>query len=309
MSQTPDGDMDRSSPFHEGERQVQERAGVRDAARRVGDMIQSAIPANTHEFLSAQRFTVLSTADRAGRVWASLLTGDPGFMTAITETRLGVDAAPAPSDPLAEHVREGMLAGILLIDPRTRKRLRINGEIESLGDHLELAVDEVYPNCQKYIQQRSLERVADRGEGSDPVRRGGVLGRSQQNRVEAADTFFIASLHPDHGADVSHRGGDPGFVTVIDEETLAFPDYPGNNMFNTLGNLAAHPNAGLLFPDFEDGTVLQLTGKAEVIWDDERVRRYEGAERVVEFDLDEVIERPEGNPLRWQLTERSPFNP
>jgi hypothetical protein len=79
-------------------------------------------------------------------------------------------------------------------------------------------------------------------------------------------------------------------------------------MFNTLGNLATHPNAGLLFPDFEDGTVLQLTGEAEVIWNDERVRRYEGAERVVEFELATVVERPEGNPLRWQLTERSPFN-
>ena len=80
-------------------------------------------------------------------------------------------------------------------------------------------------------------------------------------------------------------------------------------MFNTLGNLAAHPNAGLLFRDFEDGTVIQLTGKAEVIWDDERVHRYEGAERVIEFALDDIIERPEGNPLRWQLTERSPSNP
>jgi hypothetical protein len=61
-------------------------------------------------------------------------------------------------------------------------------------------------------------------------------------------------------------------------------------MFNTLGNLATHPNAGLLFPDFEDGTVLQLTGEAEVIWNDERVRRYEGAERVVEFELATVVE-------------------
>jgi predicted pyridoxine 5'-phosphate oxidase superfamily flavin-nucleotide-binding protein len=272
-------------------------------------MIQSAIPVNTHEFLSSQRLAVLSAADREGRVWASLLTGGPGFMTAITETRLGLDAAPAPSDPLAEHVRDGMLVGLLLIDPRTRKRLRINGEVASHDDRLDLAVDEVYPNCQKYIHQRSLEHVTGRGVGSDPVQRGGALNRSQQERLEAADTFFIASLHPDHGADVSHRGGDPGFVTVIDEETISFPDYSGNNMFNTLGNLAAHPNAGLLFPDFEDGTVLQLTGKAEVIWDDERVHRYEGAERVVEFNLDDVIERPEGNPLRWQLTERSPFNP
>jgi predicted pyridoxine 5'-phosphate oxidase superfamily flavin-nucleotide-binding protein len=108
MSQTPDGDIDTSGPFHEGERQVQQRAGVRDAAQRVGSMIEAAIPANTHEFLSSQRFAVLNTADREGGVWASLLTGERGFMTAITETRLGLNATPAPSDPLAEHVREGM---------------------------------------------------------------------------------------------------------------------------------------------------------------------------------------------------------
>ena len=66
-------------------------------------------------------------------------------------------------------------------------------------------------------------------------------------------------------------------------KTLQFPDYAGNNMFNTLGNLAIDPHAGLLFVDFELGDTLQITGEARVLWDDESRAAFAGAERVVEM--------------------------
>jgi hypothetical protein len=80
-------------------------------------------------------------------------------------------------------------------------------------------------------------------------------------------------------------------------------------MFCTLGNLAANSNIGLLFIDFETGRTLQLTGDAEVIWDETRLAAYDRAERLVEVTVAESIETDGGNPLRWQLEERSPFNP
>jgi hypothetical protein len=127
--------------------------------------------------------------------------------------------------------------------------------------------------------------------------------------LERADTLFIATVHPEAGNDVSHRGGRPGFVCVEDEKSLLFPDYRGNNMFNTLGNIELNPQTGLLFPDFESGSALQLSGNARVLWDDPRMKQFEGAQRLVEFDLERVIELPEATLLRFKFQSYSPFLP
>ncbi len=113
----------------------------------------------------------------------------------------------------------------------------------------------------------------------------------------------------ERGADASHRGGNPGFVRVLDASRLAWPDYSGNRMFQTLGNLARDGRAGLLFIDFDTGRTLQLTGRATVDWDEERARGFAGAERVVDFEIDRVVEIGGRAELRYRLLGRSPFNP
>lgn len=80
-------------------------------------------------------------------------------------------------------------------------------------------------------------------------------------------------------------------------------------MFNTLGNLLVNPNAGLLLIDFEQGHTLQLTGKAQIIWEDERLTRFAGAERLIEFHIEQVIETANATQLRWKFGEYSPANP
>jgi hypothetical protein len=198
--------------------------------------------------------------------------------------------------------------GLLFIDPRDRSRLRVNGTVTRFEDSgFELATEEVYPNCQKYIQRRSLERLADAPNEPD-VRSHDGLADTHRQWIRSADTFFIATAHPERGADASHRGGEPGFVDVRGD-TLVVPDYPGNNMFCTLGNVEVTGRAGLLFVDFEEGDVLQLTGDADLVWDNSRVKEYETAERLIEFDVRTAVEITDGNPLRWTLQERSPFNP
>jgi ferredoxin-NADP reductase len=97
--------------------------------------------------------------------------------------------------------------------------------------------------------------------------------------------------------DASHRGGDPGFVTVVDDGRLAIPDYPGNNHYNTIGNLELDPRAGLLFVSFATGSLLQLTGRVTVDWHPDAATH---AERVLHFDVDEVVEQPSVLPLRWE---------
>jgi hypothetical protein len=87
---------------------------------------------------------------------------------------------------------------------------------------------------------------------------------------------------------------------VLDDRTLEFPDYPGNNMFNTLGNLLGHPGAGLLFVDFEKGDLVQLTGRARVLWE---------PATAVRVAIEEVLETPGASSLRFELVEPSPVNP
>jgi hypothetical protein len=102
--------------------------------------------------------------------------------------------------------------------------------------------------------------------------------------------------------DASHRGGEPGFVKVVSETRIQFPDFAGNNHFNTIGNLVLDPRAGFLFVDFVTGGLLQLTGRAAIDWDSDAVAAITGARRLVAFDIEEIVELPSAVPLRWDAT-------
>jgi hypothetical protein len=136
--------------------------------------------------------------------------------------------------------------------------------------------------------------------------------------IASADTFFIASTSPGagladstfaDGVDVSHRGGKPGFVHVGDDRgrtTLTSPDFLGNFMFNTLGNLALEPRAGILFVDFATGDLLSLTGEGRVIWDGPELAAFKGAERLLQFHVDHGVLVPGALPVRWSRPQPAP---
>jgi predicted pyridoxine 5'-phosphate oxidase superfamily flavin-nucleotide-binding protein len=215
----------------------------------------------------------------------------------VDERTLHLAARPLPGDPLATALDAGGLLGLLVLDPRTRQRLRFNGRGRLTEDGVVLSVEQAYGNCPKYIQRRM---PAGEAEPAPPgaTRIATRLDDTQRDWIERADTLFIASAHPRGGADASHRGGRPGFVRLLGADRLAFDDYPGNGMFNTLGNLVESPRAGVLFVDFERGDLLQLAGRAEV-----------GADFSVRFDVEEVRETPRGTPLRSRFVEYSPVLP
>jgi predicted pyridoxine 5'-phosphate oxidase superfamily flavin-nucleotide-binding protein len=299
-----------TSAYHSGELEVQARAGTQDMACRVSKSIHASIPPAAREFLRNQAMAILSTVDPNGRVWASLLTGQPGFLHATGERTVQIDATPVPGDPLSESLRVGDRVGLLAIEFATRRRMRINGMVAAYRDgHLSVQTDQVYANCPKYIQARVASGQGGHEGAVQAVRRAVRFTDEHQRWIEQADTFFIASFHEASGADVSHRGGNPGFIHVENGNTLVWPDYSGNQMFQSLGNISVNPNAGLLFIDFESGSTLQLTGQAHVIWDNDQVRAFAGAERLVEFHIEQVIEIIGASPLRWRLVEYSPFNP
>jgi uncharacterized protein len=295
--------------FHEGERAVQARAGVAAEARGLGRGISSAIPPGAEPFLEAQRLAVLAGVDVAGHVWASLVTGNPGFITAPSSRRLRLAAGLSDADPLADGLSNDRPLGLLVIDPERRRRLRVNGRvIRADRSAIEIATDEVFGNCPKYIQARAPEDAGAHPRGAI-ARWGTTLTAEQRLAIERADTLFIASVHAATGADASHRGGQPGFVRVLDARRLCVPDYAGNHMFRTLGNIATDPRVGLLFVAFDTGTTLQLTGRARILWEDAYCAGLPGAERAVEVEVDEVVEIAAPGPLGWRFVEYSPFNP
>ena len=286
------------SPFHEGERRVQERLGVREQiepwARQV---VRGALQEQHREFYEQQPFLVVAARDDQGDPWVTLLAGEPGFASSEDAKELRVSALPAPGDPLYEAFRTGADVGVLGIESHTRRRNRVNGRICARdGTGFGVRVEQSFGNCPKHITERVAHYEAP--SAREPrVHRSTRLSREAQRWIATADTFFIATGYRGegeceaYGTDASHRGGAKGFVRAIDETTLAFDDYAGNNHYNTLGNLELDPRAGLLFVDFERGGLLHLRGRAEVKW--------QGAERTVRFELDEAVERWRALPLRW----------
>ena len=261
---------DTRNPFHASELAVQSRAGVRDRAWHTGRIIGNHLSEAAQSFVERQRLLLCGSVDDHGDVWASLLQGMPGFVQAVDPQRLTIVVDPArndTSDPLWRNIDASGRIGLLAIDLETRRRLRVNGTVAATQtDRLQVTVQACYPNCPKYIQRRSastrwVTQVAA------PAREGRGLSDAVTQMLTAADTLFVASVHPDQGADVSHRGGRPGFVQLVGDHSLRIPDYAGNNLFNTLGNFHAYPHAGLLVPDFATGRLLQLIGRPAIEWD------------------------------------------
>lgn len=295
--------------FHSGEIAVQAQAGVREEAQRLCNVISSTIKPSAQEFLHTQQLAIASTVDSQARVWASLLTGNPGFVEVLNTQTIQINATPIQTDPLHQNLQTNNNIGLLVIDLANRRRLRLNGKAEVNQEHIKVEIQQVFFNCPKYIQTRHIEKtVIDSLEQSETFIRD-ALSETNQLWINQADTFFIASYHPESGADASHRGGLPGFVQLVNSNKLVFPDYSGNNMFQTFGNLIVNPHAGLLFIDFAQGHTLQLTGKAKVIWDAEKLSEFAGAQRLVEFDIEQVLESKDACSLRWRFGEYSPANP
>lgn len=304
------------SPFHTGELAVQRRAGEEEMARRVGLSIADQIPGAAVAFLARQSFAVVGSVDAETRPWASLLAGAPGFVAAPHAGAVDVDLGRAvhlPDDPLWSNLAAGPRIGALFIDLETRRRLRVNGRAETdRGRRLRIAVEEAYGNCQKYIQRRTPGGDAGTGVRGEapPARRGTLLEPAHRRWISGADTFFVASAHPSRGVDASHRGGRPGFVALLDEHTLRVPDYAGNGMFNTLGNLEVNPAAGLLFVDFERRATLQLTGRSEILWPEAQPETGSGETgRAWTLRVEAWVEHRGAALPRWELVEPSPFNP
>ncbi len=306
------------SVFHPGEHAVQTRAGVRERVERMGQrMIRDHLIDQHREFYALLPQLFVGHDDARGQPWASVLTGAPGFVHSPDPHHLRIDASPHPDDPLAAAWEPGQRLGVLGLQFETRRRNRLSGRVRELDPGgVTLDVDQSFGNCPKYIQTRSRSPLAP-GSPPAPAQRLEAFDDRATALISTADTFFVASgtrrddQQPGDGVDVSHRGGPPGFVLIENERQLLVPDYRGNNAYNTLGNFAANPGAGLLFIDFATGDLLTTTGTAEILWEVPEPARdaLPGAQRAWRFTLEHGHWLPDGLGQRWALESPSPTNP
>ena len=300
--------VDKPSPFHRGEIALQATAGVAGRMEQLGQkVIRDFMPDQHRDFFAQLPFVVLGAVDDAGDAWATLFAGRPGFMQSPDPQTLEFAVAPDPHDPAAAGFEQGAAVGLLGIELHTRRRNRMNGRVH-IGDDGRVAVkvEHAFGNCPQYIQLRESHLVRD-PEDDAAMPRPRELDPADprvQAAIADADTFFVASYVDDETGrhvDVSHRGGKRGFVRVNADSSLTIPDFSGNLHFNTLGNFLLNPRAGLVFPDFESGGLLQLTGEAEIILDSPEIETFEGAERLWTFRPRRAVLREAALPLRFVL--------
>ncbi len=165
----------------------------------------------------------------------------------------------------------------------------------------------MYHEGSRLLQDRhSTRRLADRL--VDVLARN-AFSDDDRAFIESRPLFFLATADADGRPDCSHKGGLPGFVRVVEPDTLAFPDYDGNGMFKSLGNLLVNPNVGILFIDFESPRRLRVNGRASVSENDPLLTQFEGAKLIVRVKADAVFPNCPRYIHKMQIVEQSVYAP
>ncbi|KAI1116423.1 hypothetical protein F5Y14DRAFT_439868 [Nemania sp. NC0429] len=244
-------------------------------------------------------------------------------------------------DELVRPAERKVMAG-LSIDLETRDRLKLAGRFIAgaatattpgvVNVQMAFAVEEALGNCPKYLNKKRIvpnvptpELLWSRDDSSSAADEPGLpLPREAVELIAKADLFFIASKHGDGSMDVNHRGGPPGFLRVFrnlgsDADgadgdgdagiVLVYPEYSGNRLYQTLGNLDEDPVAGLVVPDFETGDVLYLTGTTTTLVAERAAAYMPRAKLAVRIDVASARFVRNGLPFRGTVIDYSPYNP
>ncbi|MGE5595455.1 MAG: pyridoxamine 5'-phosphate oxidase family protein [Hyphomicrobiales bacterium] len=164
-----------------------------------------------------------------------------------------------------------------------------------------------YHHGEREMQQRfDSARLADR---LAEVTKHAFISDSDRRFIESRDHFFLATADEGGNLDCSYKGGDPGFVRVIDDETLAFPNYDGNGTFMSTGNILTHPKVGMLFIDWEHQWRIRLNGTASIDFNDPLMKEFPEAQFIVRVRAEEVFPNCPRYIHKMQLVERSAFVP
>ncbi len=272
-----------------------------------------------------------STSAERGRGW---IGHDPVLEALFTDgSAAAVQRDTEAGDPdghrLVDHGKRGKLVAGLAMNMEDRTRVKLAGrmirgivldgpqdetreaEPDRMDVQLAVAIDETLGNCPKYLNRKVLWPHE-----ASPTLVGDSLPLPPEALalIEKADIFFLSSRHGDESMDTNNRGGSPGFVRVFSNSveegvTLIYPEYSGNRLFQTLGNLHTDPAVGITFPDFETGDVLYLTGAAEVLVGADAAAALPHSSLAVRVRVEAARFVRDGLPFRGRLLDPSPYNP
>jgi predicted pyridoxine 5'-phosphate oxidase superfamily flavin-nucleotide-binding protein len=324
-------------PWHKGEQQMHKLLHVPDMDNPTAGML------TPQAMFMLQRASLLAvgTLDSQNRPWTSLWGGHTGFTESlgggIIGTRTIVDGT---NDPVVQalvggaekgEMKQGdqkMVSG-LTIDLMTRKRVKlfgrmIAGTVEEVDveyedgtapadgapdkqDQIQLItkIEQSLGNCPKYLNQYELRPALVT---SKVLSQGPALSPEAKALIQKADMFFLTSSVEDD-MDTNHRGGPPGFVRVLSDTEIVYPEYSGNRLYQSLGNLLVNPMIGLTLPDYETGDVLYITGTVDVLVESEAAALLPGSNLAVKIKIDEARLVQGGLPFRGVRRIPSPYNP
>lgn len=313
-------------------------------AMRVPDMDNPTVPALSPQLANHARIAPLiaiGTLDKQGRPWTTLWGGEKGISQPIAQGILGIRSQVVRQhDPVVEElvgkegdgtvVREegvGRMVSGLTIDLETRKRTKLYGrmvagalsmredEATETQQHvaevqLVLKIEQSLGNCPKYLNKKHVE-LAESNPGlvSDSPQ----LPQRALDLLSKADLFFLSSANHDQDMDTNHRGGPAGFVRIISNDpsgaVLCYPEYSGNRLYQTLGNLKVNPVVGICVPDFDTRDMLYLTGTTEILIGPDAAQVLPRSNLAVRITTTAARFVATALPFRGISGETSPYNP
>jgi NAD(P)H-flavin reductase/predicted pyridoxine 5'-phosphate oxidase superfamily flavin-nucleotide-binding protein len=277
----------------------------------------------------------LGTLDEEGRPWTTIFGGKDGFARPIAQSTIGLRTlVDREYDPVIQVLLgraddepvtmdgEGKMVGGLTIDLETRMRVKLHGRMlagalgaQNKGDsvaeaQLVIKIDKSLGNCPKYLNSKEIVPATPKPKLiSDSPK----LPIQAVALLEKADMFFMSSFQRKVDMDTNHRGGPPGFVRMISNDesgaVLVYPEYSGNRLYESLGNLRTTPLAGITVPDFDTGDVLYFTGKTEVLIGAAASSVLPRSNLAVKVTITSSRFLETGLSFRGISGERSPYNP
>ncbi|RAL62679.1 hypothetical protein DID88_004522 [Monilinia fructigena] len=320
-----------ATEWHAGEEEMHKRLRVPQGENPTSPFLS---PFATN-LLTRSPLLALGTLDSSGRPWTTLWGGEPGFAWPVAQSVIAVKATiDLEYDPVSEVLlgkdangqvkREespGRMIGGLAIDLESRKRVKLYGRMaagalkETAGNavaeaSLLVKIEQSLGNCPKYLNKKHIiPRLPKPTLASTKI----PLPKEATDLITRSDLFFISSSNHDSDMDTNHRGGPQGFVRILSNDanglTIVYPEYSGNRLYQTLGNLTTTPQAGLVFPDFNTGDVVYLTGRTEILAGEKATNLISHTNLAVKIYVESVRYVTDGLSFRGEEGERSPYNP
>ncbi|USP79502.1 hypothetical protein yc1106_06776 [Curvularia clavata] len=274
--------------------------------------------------------------DTQHRPWVTLWGGSPGFSESLGHGMIGTRSlVDAEYDPVVqaltadgkgfekhENREDAKLVAGLAIDLMTRKRVKTAGRLvgcqvqkvvaegEEDGEPGSLIqvvtnIEQSLGNCPKYLNQYEIRPARV---NAKLVAEGASLSDEGRDIISQSDMFFLSTSAEDD-MDVNHRGGPPGFVRIISPTEIVYPEYSGNRLYQSLGNMQINPKIGITFPNYETGDVLYITGSTEILVDKDAAALLPGSNLAVKITIDQARYVASGLPFRGTRKTPSPYNP